>query len=241
MNQEKIGALIASLRKKQGLTQSQLGAKVGVGDRAVSKWERGITCPDISIINELSSILGITSDELLKGELTKEHKEQLKEHKFNKKLLLLIPLVLIIIAVAIIISNKNKTYVYTLRSASAEYDIIGNMMFEKDKTIIIINNITFKDKELNKIAVKNYEYTLRNNNNFILKNGYIDNSEFFSELMTVDECIQAIIINYSSDPKDLKIGINNFLNDGLILDISFLKTDDTIINKQILIYLDKYK
>ena len=159
MDQEKIGALIASLRKKQGLTQSQLGAKVGVGDRAVSKWERGITCPDISIINELSSILGITSDELLKGELTKEHKEQLKEHKFNKKLLLLIPLVLIIIAVVIIISNKNKTYVYNLISDSNEYSITGKITFSKDSQTIYINNISFREKELNKIIIKNYLLT----------------------------------------------------------------------------------
>ena len=76
MDNKKIGKLIADLRKKQGLTQQELGDKVGVGFRAVSKWERGITLPDITIINEVSRILGISSDELLAGELnTQKHEE----------------------------------------------------------------------------------------------------------------------------------------------------------------------
>ena len=92
MDQEKIGKLIAKLRKSKGLTQSELGEMVGVGFRAVSKWENGITSPDISIINDLSKILGISADELLQGELNK-NKEPSSQKKFNyKKLLYLIPI-----------------------------------------------------------------------------------------------------------------------------------------------------
>ena len=83
MDNKKIGKLIADLRKKNGLTQQELGDKVGVGFRAVSKWERGITLPDISIINELSDILGISSNELLAGKVTKEIKTK---PKISKKL-----------------------------------------------------------------------------------------------------------------------------------------------------------
>ena len=67
MDQEKIGKLIAKLRKEKKLTQEQLGAKLGVNSKAVSKWECGVTTPDISIVNELSNILGITANELLTG------------------------------------------------------------------------------------------------------------------------------------------------------------------------------
>lgn len=65
MDNRRIGNLISELRKKKGLTQQELGDMVGVGFRAVSKWERGITIPDISIISELSRILGINVDYLL--------------------------------------------------------------------------------------------------------------------------------------------------------------------------------
>lgn len=65
MDNKRIGKLIGDLRKKKGLTQQELGDKVGVGFRAVSKWENGVTLPDISIIQELSRILGINVDYLL--------------------------------------------------------------------------------------------------------------------------------------------------------------------------------
>ena len=71
MNQFKIGKFIAECRKNKNLTQAQLAEKLNVTDRAVSKWECGITVPDISIINELSEILGISSNELLSGEINK--------------------------------------------------------------------------------------------------------------------------------------------------------------------------
>ncbi len=124
MDQAKIGKLIATLRKQLKMTQSELGAKVGVGDRAVSKWENGITCPDISIINELSKVLGITSDELLKGELNKEHKKP----KFDKRIILLLPVVLIIaIIIFIVINNKHQKYIYTLRNTSNDYEVQEKM------------------------------------------------------------------------------------------------------------------
>lgn len=65
MDSKEIGKLIKKLRMNKGLTQQELGDKVGVGFRAVSKWESGLTLPDISIISELSKILGVKSDYLL--------------------------------------------------------------------------------------------------------------------------------------------------------------------------------
>ena len=68
MNQIKIGRFIAECRKKANLTQMQLAEKLNITDKAVSKWERGITMPDTSIMLELCGILGISVNELLSGE-----------------------------------------------------------------------------------------------------------------------------------------------------------------------------
>ena len=68
MNQIKIGKFIAESRKDVNLTQMQLAEKLGITDRAVSKWERGIAMPDSSIMLELCEILKISVNELLKGE-----------------------------------------------------------------------------------------------------------------------------------------------------------------------------
>ena len=68
MDQVKIGKFIAECRKKVNLTQMQLAEKLGITDKAVSKWERGIAMPDTSIMLELCDILGISVNELLSGE-----------------------------------------------------------------------------------------------------------------------------------------------------------------------------
>lgn len=68
MNQEKTGRFIAACRKEQGLTQAQLAEKLGVTDRAVSKWENAKSMPDSSIMLPLCEILGINVNELLTGE-----------------------------------------------------------------------------------------------------------------------------------------------------------------------------
>ena len=68
MDQVKIGKFIAEHRKKVDLTQVQLAKKLGITDKAISKWERGIAMPDSSVMLELCDILGITVNELLIGE-----------------------------------------------------------------------------------------------------------------------------------------------------------------------------
>ncbi len=68
MDNEKIAHFISELRKEKKLTQKELAEQLGVTDKAVSKWERGLSCPDISLLSKLSTVLGITTTELLNGE-----------------------------------------------------------------------------------------------------------------------------------------------------------------------------
>ena len=65
MNQTTIGGRIKYHRKRLGLTQEQLAARMGVSAQAVSKWENDLSCPDISILPELAALFGISVDELL--------------------------------------------------------------------------------------------------------------------------------------------------------------------------------
>ena len=68
MDLVKIGSYIAEKRKKLGMTQKQLAEKLGKSDKSVSKWERGICLPDVSVYLELCEILGISLNEFLAGE-----------------------------------------------------------------------------------------------------------------------------------------------------------------------------
>ena len=83
MDQIKIGRFIAERRKKAGLTQMQLAEKLGITDKAISKWERGIAMPDTSIMLKLCDVLGISVNELLSGEkIDMENNNQKNEQLF---------------------------------------------------------------------------------------------------------------------------------------------------------------
>ena len=83
MDQLKIGKFIAECRKTKNLTQMQLAEKLGITDKAISKWERGIAMPDSSTMLELCDILGISVNELLSGE-----KISMENNHKNEQLLL---------------------------------------------------------------------------------------------------------------------------------------------------------
>lgn len=68
MDQVKIGALIAACRKNKKMTQATLAQKLGVTDKSVSKWERGVCLPDVSLYKDICRILGITLNEFFAGE-----------------------------------------------------------------------------------------------------------------------------------------------------------------------------
>jgi len=85
MEQEKIGRFIQELRKEKNMTQLELGERLGVTDRAISKWENGRGMPDLSLIKPLCKELDITINELLSGERIKkeEYQEKLEENILN--------------------------------------------------------------------------------------------------------------------------------------------------------------
>lgn len=84
MDQIKIGELIRKLRIENHLTQKQLAERIGVTDKAVSKWERGNGCPDISLLTELSKVFGVELQTLLLGEIFQKESEKgnMKKMKF---------------------------------------------------------------------------------------------------------------------------------------------------------------
>lgn len=75
MENKSIGEIISSLRKEKGMTQNELAQKMNVTDKAVSKWERNLSCPDVNSIPRLAEVLGITVDELLNAPAKQENKK----------------------------------------------------------------------------------------------------------------------------------------------------------------------
>ena len=74
-----IGETISSLRKKKGMTQNELAEKMNVTDKAVSKWERDLSCPDINTISKLADILDVSVEELLKAKKKDNSNTKMKD------------------------------------------------------------------------------------------------------------------------------------------------------------------
>lgn len=146
MDQIKIGKFIAELRKEQKMTQLDLATKIGVTDRAVSKWENGRGLPDISLISPLCETLSISINELLEGEriensqkLTVAQKnlihilgEREREKRKVKNLSLLIPifmtfviLVCIIFAPMLYAQLRGDGYSFSAAFATREANIVA--------------------------------------------------------------------------------------------------------------------
>jgi len=151
MNTQLIGDFIKKKRKEKGLTQKQLADKLNITDRAVSEWERGICCPDISLLKDLTRILEISLNELLSGheveklEITEtdntlfnsvQNYAKLEKKKTKKRVILMI-LTFILLGIIIYI-----TYNQITKTDKPSWDTI--------------ENIIISDKYFN--ALENYDY-----------------------------------------------------------------------------------
>ena len=133
MENQKIGNFIKELRKEKNLTQKELADKLLITDRAVSKWERGLSCPDISLLDDLSNILGVSVIELLKGRrLDKDevinNKELIESMNYANKNMkqkikkisnLFCTFIICFISLLLIIDNV-KSFIYTHREYKTE-------------------------------------------------------------------------------------------------------------------------
>ena len=120
MNQEKIGKFILELRREKNMTQQELADKIGVTDRAISKWENGRGMPDLSLMIPLCKELDITINELISGEKIekKDYQSKLEENIFktidytNRRII-----------------NKDKIFKIVVGTIIAIILIIGLMFF----------------------------------------------------------------------------------------------------------------
>lgn len=162
MDQEKIGKFIKEERKNKKLSQEELGELLGVSNRSISKWETGVSLPDISLFKSLCEVLDISYNELLSGERLNKtnYQEKLennlsnvisyaskKDNKFNGTLILLMVLSTFLSIYFINVNNKVWIplsfiaiiiLIYILRNNIIKYSL---MLFKKIKNNTYIFNI----------------------------------------------------------------------------------------------------
>ncbi len=157
MDNTKFGKFVSELRKEKNMTQKELAKKLNLTDKAISKWERGLSFPDITILNSLANELGIEISELLNGErgnknevdidkLIKDTIEEINKTKEKRKKRILktkkfiVVLSIIILLLSLILQT---VYIFVLEKHGFEY-VIDSMFYIVNQIIIVcISMITF--------------------------------------------------------------------------------------------------
>ena len=174
----KIGKHIAELRKNKGYTQKNLGDILDVSDKTISKWEKGIVAPDITILNSLSKALDISVEELLIGEKIEEDNMVEAIDVYSKiskrKIIKIFILVLIMIMFAIIlVFNIERYYSWQLNPIyyKGNISISGYILNNNKESKIIINNFMINnmidDENFNYNQIKSIDIDVLNNTNVI--------------------------------------------------------------------------
>lgn len=231
MDNQKIGNFIANIRKEKNLTQKDLADKLNITNQAISKWERGKGCPDISLLDNLSKILDVSILEILKGRrLDKDERLENKdlietmtftEDNFKNKIKKLSNIVAISIFVFIILLiaffniksyyHMNKTYKNN-NDKEINLSIFNNI---DNKVDLILNNKgNYIDEEYDIIlnyvkAIK--DLTNTNNTKKIIKKEsftYKELTEFYNDISLYE------IIGYDFDlnSKVYKVLVNYDIN-----------------------------
>lgn len=186
MNLSKVGKFIAEKRKEKGYTQEKMGEMLGVNGKTISKWERGVNAPDISLLSEISNLLGITLDELLKGESVNDKEKEnnlenntdglinglkfynrLTKIKYIKIFIYCLAIVIFAFSFLFLINNFNQFKIYSLSSASDKYYVDGYIIYNQERNIIFINNVDIKDKNIgtkNETKIKYVSFSLKSSN-----------------------------------------------------------------------------
>lgn len=164
MNLKKVGSFIAQKRKEKGYTQEVLGEKLGITSNTLSKWERGVNAPDISLLKSISDELEISLEELLCGEENDEDDETTSasdrivdgikyytnraKKRYVKIFSYCIFFVIFAFSIIFLITNYNRFRIYGLKSKNSSYYIEGHIIFNQERNLIIINNIDIRDKNI---------------------------------------------------------------------------------------------
>jgi len=218
MNYDKIGKFIAFLRKKKGLTQKDLANSLNITDRAVSKWERGKGCPDVSLLEELSKILDVSIIELLKGEKTnnkqKIEKEELLysmnyvKNSGREKILKIINTVvitLVMLIILIIIFNNLKISILFNYHYYPNIEFIDNINLFEDMdnkiNLLKTRDVNYSEEELDEII------------SIIEKYKDIDKKIYNKEYYTYDDMKNILYKDEMDDFNEiLKLSIYNIYN-----------------------------
>ncbi len=255
MDCEKIGNFIMQNRKAKKLTQKQLADKLCVTDRAVSRWERGVGTPDISLLVSLGEILGVSVNEILLGEkidnITKEQSDKILidsismyrkndiKKMIEKTFLIIIMTIFLIISISLfnvsmIVSNLSIYYIFLI-FGGLFISLLAFTKLSKDsqlkRKIVIISCVVYSISLIFYIFYTGISYKINGVNNYIFSYNFVPFKDIYENFYLVFNNIQpfSFLFNYVLVDLCLFVPYSFF--------ISYLKTRISFIKFFIIMFL----
>lgn len=243
MNQEKIGKFIAQRREQQKLKQKDLADKLGVTNKAISKWENGRGMPDYTLFKKLCQALDISVSELLNGELDNKNnlnKEEAltnyisyKETKHKHKKIMVIAILIlttIVLTLSIyFINSYKKITIYELSGKSENFKYENGLLVKSNiKSILELGKLTSSTINTNQIVNQNLSVKIGKEYYFISN---IKDGEVISENYGYNEYIREPMLQYI--PENLYILIWYKVDNQIKLETIKVSSEKLLINDKI--------
>lgn len=229
---QKIGKHIAEVRKEKGFTQKSLSDALFIGDKTISKWERGIIAPDITILRKLADVLDMSLEELLCGEKItfEENKENATvsairiysnqtKRKYLKKVFIIICALLFVFATIFIVERHYRWDINKFTN-DGEFYVSGYTFSNEIETKIVFDNITFFDENAGtslEVEISSIKFSVYSNDDLLCSN-----ARTFDTKYSLREFLKNY--NYACEI-DKKIDLEN-----LSLHLEYNENEDKIYN-----------
>lgn len=138
MDPEKVGNFIKKLRSNNNLTQQDLADKYNVTYQAVSKWERGINLPDITLLKQMSKDFNIELEDILDGNM------KISNKKRKRIIIVIVICLLLVLSIILLFKINDRTFSFkTLSSTCEEFKVSGSIAYDKNNSSIYISNVDY--------------------------------------------------------------------------------------------------
>lgn len=198
----KSGEFIAGLRKERGMTQQELASLVGIGDKTISKWERGINVPDVIMLKKIADIFDVDISEILNGERNAKISPKIVKMYENKTIryttFCCIGLFFVILFALLIYfcNNFDKFKVYRFKGSGENYELTGNIYQVSNKYKMVVDDFYVYDtSKYDKLKIDSYKLSIYLGNEVVYTRSdckTVENNERGSEYFSYDEIVDRI-------------------------------------------------
>ena len=213
---QEIGKRIARLRKLKDMTQLQLAELLFVSDKTISKWERGVGAPDISVLQNLANGLGVTVEELISGEKTNKGNEStvdgIKIYINETKKKTIIKFIKIFVCIIFCFSvfyfaERNSRWNITYFEAKGDFTVLGYAFYNNKETRIVIDKFSYDNETvgtMDEIKTNYLKVSLISNETEIYSK-----TTNYDKFTTFSECFNSYSLIYENNERMTKKELEN--------------------------------